>query len=166
MDSKSTVVTQDQGFTIRRLTKAETTVVTTAGVQQTLEVNVTFVYGGLTGNSKVVNGQTWYEAYGTYSYDNPSVTITYGNTAKIKIKTNHNASTNGWKIVTFNPKPGNPSGGPGTASADGNGDVTFDDNNTVAGTYAYSLYLECASSKYYSSSDPTIIQTGGGDGVS
>lgn len=154
-------------FSIRRLTRNETAeamhgVVGTAGTVQNYTCKVTFVYSGLTGNSKVVNGQTWYEATGSFSFDNPSITIPYGDTANIKIKMDNNASTNGWRLVTFIPKANNPAGGPSQAGADGNGDISVTDNNTVAGTYYYGLYLECASNKYYTSYDPAIIQDGGG----
>lgn len=151
-------------FTIERLRK-DARVALTAG-NQNYTCKVTFVYGGLTGNTKVVNGQTWYEAYGTFSFDNPSITIPYGDTATIKIKMDNNASTNGWKLQTFTPKSTNPSGGPSSAGAGSDGDIVVQDGNSVAGTYYYGLSLECPSNKQYTSYDPAIIQTGGGDGVS
>ena len=150
-------------FTIERLRK-DAGVAFTA-TQQNYTCKVTFVYGGLTGNTKVVNGQTWYEAYGTFSFDNPTITIPYGDTANIKIKMDNNASTNGWKLRTFIPKATNPGGGPPNTGTDPNGDIVIQDNNTVAGTYNYGLYLECPSQTQYTSFDPAIIQEGGGTGT-
>ena len=134
-----------------------------AGVKEDDTIQVTFVYSALTGTSKVVNGTTWSEASGSFSFSPDSLTIAYGDTADIKIKMDNNASTNGWKLVQFIPKSTNPSGGPVAASADANGNIDFTDSNSVAGTYYYGLYLECPSNKYYASYDPTIVQTGGGD---
>src|ERR1043165_6863280 len=82
MTTTNTVATKP--FSIERLRK-DANVALTAGAQN-YTCKVTFVYGGLTGNTKVVNGQTWYEAYGTYSFDNPTITIPYGDTAPLKIK--------------------------------------------------------------------------------
>ena len=151
-------------FSIERL-KKDAGVAFTAGAQN-YTCKVTFVYSGLTGNTKVVNGQTWYEAYGTFSFDNPTITIPYGDTATIKFKMDNNGSTNGWKLRTFIPKSTNPSGGPSSTGAGSNDEIDVQDNNTVAGTYYYGLYLESPSQNQYTSYDPTIIQTGGGDGVS
>ena len=151
------------GFTIKRLTR-DASPQMKAMVQQNLDVSVTFVYSGLTGNSKVVNGQTWYEATGSWTFSPFTLEISYGDTAKVKIKLDNNNSTNGWKIVTFIPKSTNPAGGPGTVSADANGNIEFDDSNSVAGSYYYGLYLENQSQNYYSSYDPVIQQDGGGEG--
>jgi len=150
-------------FSVERLRK-DAGVAFTATAQN-FTCKVTFVYGGLTGNTKVVNGVTWYEAYGTFSFDNPSITIPYGDTATIKIKMDNNASTNGWKLRTFIPKATNPGGGPPNTGTDPNGDITVQDNNTVAGTYYYGLYLESPSQNQYTSYDPAIIQEGGGTGT-
>jgi len=152
-------------FSIHRLTRdASLLRVTDAGVQQNLTIKVTFVYSALTGNSKVVNGQTWYEATGTWSFAPVTLEIPYGDTADVKIKMDNNASTNGWKLSQFLPKSTNPGGGPGTYSADADGDIEFTDNNSVAGTYYYGLYLVNPSQNYYASYDPAIQQDGGGEG--
>lgn len=152
-------------FSIQRLTRdTAPRQITDAGVQETPTIKVTFVYSGLTGNTKVVNGQTWYEATGSWSFDPATLEIAYGDTADIKIKMDNNASTNGWKLSQFIPKSTNPAGGPGTYSADANGDIEFTDNNAVAGTYYYGLYLVNPSNNYYASYDPAIQQDGGGEG--
>ena len=160
MSNVSTVVGGKLAF--QRLAKNETPAPLLADAQQNFTIDVTFVFSALTGMSKVVNGQTWYEAAGTYTFNPPSIEIGYGNTGKIKIKLDHNVSTNGWNLKSFVPKPSNPAGGPSAAQADANGDIDVTDNNTVAGTYYYGLYLECPSNRYYSSYDPAIVQDGGG----
>lgn len=164
--STTTNTVTTKHFSVERLTKTTTPGAMLADVQQNFTCKVTFVYGGQTGNTKVVNGQTWYECFGTWSFDNPTITIGYGNTANIKIKMDNNASTNGWKLRTFIPKSTNPGGGPPNTGTDANGDIVITDNNSVAGTYYYGLYLECPSNNYYASYDPVIIQDGGGDGTS
>jgi hypothetical protein len=135
-----------------------------AGVNEKPVISVTFVYTGLTGNTKVVNGVTWSEAAGTFSFSPDSIEIAYGDTADIKIKMDNNASTNGWKLVQFIPKSTNPSGGPVAVNADSNGNIEFTDSNAVAGTYYYGLYLESPSNNRYISYDPAIVQDGGGEG--
>ena len=156
MPSTSTLVPM-----IQRLTRSATPEAMVADADQNIDIDVTFVYSSLTGNTKVVNGVTWYEATGTWTFNPLNVEITYGSTGKIKIKRD-SASTNGWKLVSFIPKSSNPSGGPGQAGADGNGDITFTDANTVAGTYSYGIYMENSGQKQYASFDPTIKQDGGG----
>lgn len=147
---------------IKRLMRTESPALAmTAGADQNINIDVTFVYSNLTGATKVVNGVTWYEAAGTWTFDPLTAEISYGNTGKIKIKRN-NASTNGWKLVSFTPKSTNPAGGPGSAGADGNGDISFTDANTVAGDYSYGIYMENPGDKQYASFDPTIKQDGGG----
>ena len=164
MKTMNTVLTKP--FTIERLKKdASGAPTTSGGTQQNYTCHVTFVYTGLTGESKVVNGQTWYEAAGNWSFDNPTITIPYGDTAVIKIKMDNNGSTNGWKLRTFIPKASNPGGGPPNTGTDPNGDIVINDNNTVAGTYNYGIYLECPSNKEYADYDPQIIQDGGGTGT-
>lgn len=159
----STVSTKT--LTIRRLTRdASPEPMLRADVQQSLTIKITFVYGGQTGNTKIVNGQTWYECTGTWTFDPSSVEITYGNTAAIKIKMDNNASSNGWKLVQFIPKSTNPAGGPAAASAGANGEIDLTDSNTVAGNYYYGVYLENPSNNYYASYDPIIVQDGGGEG--
>ena len=154
-------------FSINRLTRDASPaprLADTAGIRETPTIKVTFVYSGLTGNSKVVNGTTWYEATGTFTFSPDSIEIAYGDTADIKFKMDNNASTNGWKLVQFIPKATNPSGGPVATNADANGDIDVTDSNTVAGTYYYGVYLENPGSNYYASYDPSIKQDGGGEG--
>ncbi len=156
----STITTHE--FHVVRLTKEATPLGTSGG--QDLTTQVTFVYASLTGNSKVINGQTWYEATGTFTFTPAQLEIPYGDTGNIKIKMDNQGSTNGWKLSQFIPKSTNPAGGPAAASAGADGNIDFTDNNSVAGTYYYGIYLECPSNKYYASYDPTIKQDGGGGG--
>ena len=149
---------------IRRLAPAAPGVMGTSSSQD-LTIKVTFVYSSLTGNSKVVNGQTWYEATGSFTFDPETLEIPYGVTGNIKIKMDNNGSTNGWKLDQFVPKSSNPAGGPSAAGTDPNGDIDFTDPNTVAGTYYYGVNLVCPGSNYYASYDPGIKQDGGGTGT-
>ncbi len=151
-------------FSVTRLPRNVVPSAAAGGTNETPTVKVTFVYTGLTGNQKQQGGKTWYEATGNWSFAPDSVEIAYGDTATIKIKMDNNASTNGWKLKQFIPKSTNPAGGPTAHDADANGDVTFTDSNSVAGTYAYGVYLESPSDSQYASYDPTIKQDGGGGG--
>lgn len=134
-----------------------------AMVSQNQTIEVTFVAGTTSnGQSKSINGQTYNELDGTWTFSPDTLEIPYGDTSNIKIKMNNNGSTNGWRLYTFTPKGTNPSGGPGPHSADANGEINFTDNNTVAGTYYYGIEVISASAKQYSDYDPAIKQDGGG----
>jgi hypothetical protein len=152
------------GLAIRRLGRNESPAILSTSSSQDLSIKVTFVYSALTGNQKIVNGQTWYEATGTFTFDPDSLEIPAGVTGNIKIKMDNNGSTNGWKLSRFVPKSTNPAGGPSAADAGSNGEIDFTDGNTVAGTYAYGVELVNPSNHYYAAYDPTIKQDGGGGG--
>lgn len=152
------------GLSVTRLAKDGSPAFLAVSGSQNFTISVTFVYSALTGNSKVVNGQTWYEATGTFTFAPDTLEIPSGVTGNIKIKMDNNGSTNGWKLSQFIPKSTNPAGGPSAASADASGDIDFTDSNSVAGDYNYGVYLECPSNNYYASYDPIIKQDGGGGG--
>jgi len=126
------------------------------------DITVTFTAGSPTGETKVINGQTYSQVAGTFVFDPDSYTIPYGNSANIKIKMASPNPSPGWRLNSFTPSASNPVGGPSSHTPDANGHITFTDNNSVAGTYDYGIEVINSAAKQYSDSDPKIIQTGGG----